>query len=161
MLSQDFNSLLGDLLTQVKLQRTEAESLRQQLNISRELALQSNLAASKSFQDILLEEQSQAAIDRQNLLAVVSNLIMAQGEAQETRINGKINEIQNDIMLSQEKFNDSSNMYEQGMKSWSQQEEKLIEEISRSQETIDLKMKENWTVSKNQFINFIAKTFFH
>ncbi|POS84971.1 hypothetical protein EPUL_004671 [Erysiphe pulchra] len=145
MLSQNFNSLFRDLFMQVKLQRTEAESLRQQLTISRELALQSNIAASKRFKDILLEEQIQAAIDRQNLLAVVSNLVMAQGEAQESRIDRKIREIQNDIILSQESFKASSNDYEQGMKNWSQQEEKVIEEISRSQETLDCKMKENWT----------------
>ncbi|RKF55208.1 Kinesin-like protein bimC [Erysiphe neolycopersici] len=160
MLSQDFNSLLGNLLEQVKLQRTEAESLRQQLTISRELALQSNIAASKRFEEILLEEQNQAVTDRQNLLAVLTNLIMAQGEAQESRINGKIHEIKNDIVLSQNKFKASSNDYEQGMKNWSHQEEKVIKEISRSQETLDCKMKENWTeiVKQNTHLRCATKS---
>ncbi|KHJ33911.1 putative kinesin-like protein bimc [Erysiphe necator] len=145
-LSQDFNSLFEDLLMKIKLQHTEAESLRQQLTISREFALKSNIEASKRLEETLLEEQNQATIDRQNLLTVVTDLVKAQGELQETRFNGRIREMQKDLAASQDKFKSSTLSYEEGMKNWNEQEEKLIEEISRSREVLDNKIRENWVV---------------
>jgi len=138
--------LFEDLLKHINAQRAEADELRQQLHTASELAMQTNAEASIRLDNILQEERQQAALDRQNLLSQISNLLTAQGEVQDQRITAKIGEVQKSVLSSREVFEESRTKYNQGMDSWNEKEEKLVEEVLRSRETLKSKLKEDWVV---------------
>jgi kinesin family protein 11 len=146
-LGRDFKTLFEDLLKHVNAQRAEAEALRQQLTAASELAMQSNAAASTRLDDVLREEREQAAADRQSLLSQITNLVMAQGEHQDSRLGAKISEVQKDVLASKESFEASQLQYSKGMDSWNEKEVTLVEEVLRSRETLKSKLKEDWIVS--------------
>jgi len=145
-LGRDFKTLFEDLLKHINAQRTEADELRQQLQTASELAMQSNVAASAKLDDVLRDEREQAALDRQNLLSQITNLISSQGEIQDKRLGVKIAEVQQTVMSAKESFEVSRNQYSQGMEAWNEKEGKLVEEVLRSRETLKSKLKEDWVV---------------
>jgi kinesin family protein 11 len=145
-LGRDFKTLFEDLLKHINAQRTEADELRQQLQTASELAMQSNVAASAKLDDVLRDEREQAALDRQNLLSQITNLISLQGEIQDKRLGVKIAEVQQTVMSAKESFEVSRNQYSQGMEAWNEKEGKLVEEVLRSRETLKSKLKEDWVV---------------
>jgi len=146
-LGRDFKSLFEDLLRHINAQKSESERLRQQLYIAHDLVAQANQAASSRMGEILQEEREQNAVDRQTLLSQIANLVNAQGQTQDARLSGKIELVQNNIKASKESFESSTAQYENGMISWSASEDKLLEEVVRSRETLKSKLKEDWMVS--------------
>lgn len=108
--------------------------------------MQSNVAASTRLDEVLREEKEQAAVDRQNLLAQITNLVMAQGDAQDVRIGSKIQEVQKDVLASKESFEASQSQYNVGMDAWNEKETQLVEEVLRSREALKTKLKEDWVV---------------
>lgn len=146
-LGRDFKSLFEDLLKHINAQKAEADELRQQLQAASELAMQSNAAASTKLDDVLKEERQQAAANRQTLLSQITNLVTLQGEAQDQRLGAKISEVQKDVSSSKETFEASREKYSQGMDAWNEKENKLVEEVLRSRETLKSKLKEDWVVS--------------
>lgn len=121
--------------------------MRQQLTTASELAMQSNVAASTRLDDVLREEREQAAADRQSLLSQITTLVMAQGETQDVRLASKILEVQKDVLSSKENFEASHVQYSQGMDTWNANENKLVEEVLRSRETLKSKLKEDWVAA--------------
>jgi kinesin family protein 11 len=146
-LGRDFKTLFEDLLKHVSAQKAEAEALRQQLSAASELAMQSNTAASSRLDEVLRDEREQAAADRQTLVSQITSLIMAQGEQQEKRLEGKISEVQKDVITVREIFEESHVQYGKGMDAWNEKEVTLVEEVLRSRETLKSKLKEDWVVS--------------
>ena len=146
-LGRDFKTLFEDLLKHINAQRTEADELRQHLHAASELAMQSNVAVSTKLEEVLREEKEQAAVDRQNLLSQITNLVMSQGEIQDKRLGVKVAEVQQNVMSSKETFEASCAQYSQGMDVWNEKEGKLVEDVLRSRETLKSKLKEDWVVS--------------
>jgi kinesin family protein 11 len=146
-LGRDFKSLFEDLLKHIDAQKTEADALRQQLNVASELSMQASSAASAKLEDILREEREQVAADRQTLLSQITSLVIAQGETQDSRLSAKIGEVQKDVISSKASFEASRAQYGQGMDAWNEKEGKLVEEVLRSRETLKSKLKEDWVVS--------------
>ena len=109
--------------------------------------MQSNVAASSRLDEVLREEREQAAADRQSLLSQITSLVVAQGEAQDSRLTSKIQEIQKDVLASKESFESSTTQYSAGMDCWNEKETQLVEEVLRSRETLKSKLKEDWVVS--------------
>lgn len=109
--------------------------------------MQSNDAAAARLEQVLREEREQAAADRQNLLSQITSLVMAQGEAQNSRLNENVAAVQKDVMSAKEMFEASRSQYSQGMDTWNEKETNLVEEVARSRETLKSKLKEDWVVS--------------
>jgi len=109
--------------------------------------MQSNVAASSRLDEVLREEREQAAADRQSLLSQITSLVVAQGEAQDSRLTSKIQEVQKDVLASKESFESSTTQYSAGMDCWNEKETQLVEEVLRSRETLKSKLKEDWVVS--------------
>lgn len=137
------------MLKHVNAQKEEANNLRQQLAAASELATQSNAAVSSRLDEVLREEREQAAADRQNLLSQITSLVMAQGEAQDTRLGEKIEAVRQEVTTSKEAFEASQSQYGLGMDAWNVKEGALVEEVLRSRETLKSKLKEDWMVSCN------------
>jgi kinesin family protein 11 len=146
-LGRDFKILFEDLLKHIEAQKTEAGELRQQLHTASELAMQQNAAASTKLEEVLHEEKDRAAADRQNLLSQITNLVMAQGEIQDKRLEVKIADVQQNVISSKETFEASRAKYNRGMDAWNEKESTLVDQVLRSREALKSKLKDDWVVS--------------
>jgi len=157
-LGRDFKALFEDLLKHVNAQKAEADELRKQLTAASELAMQSNAAVASRLDEVLREERDQAALDRQNLLSQITNLVMAQGETQDARLRAKIEVVRKDVTTSKEIFEASQAQYSKGMDAWGEKEGQLVEEVLRSRETLKSKLKEDWMVRTYELAAFCDLT---
>ena len=148
-LGRDFKTLFEDLVKHIRSQKTEVDSLRQQLQAASELALHSNVIASNNLDKVLQEERKHAATDRDNLLAQITCLITSQGKTQDERLMTKIGEVQSSILSAKDTFEASLTSYDQGMDTWNEKEDELVEQVLQSKETLKAKLKEDWVVCGN------------
>lgn len=107
--------------------------------------MQADIEAAARLETCLNEERVQAAQDRNNLLAKITDLVNQSGETQEARWQSKINVIRDDIATSRSKFEAADELYKEGMDVWSQKENQVIEEVLKSRDTLKGKMKKDWT----------------
>ena len=159
-LGRDFKTLFEDLVKHIKSQKMEVDSLRQQLNTANELAMESSVVASQNLDEVLQEERKQAATDRSSLLAQITNLITAQGNAQDERLVTKVGKVQSNILSSKETFKASCVLYEQGMDTWNDKEDELVEQVLRSRETLKTKLKEDWVVRRRLYRRRLSLTYY-
>ena len=110
--------------------------------------MQANKAASSLLEACLTEERHQASADRQNLLSQITSLINASGEAQDTRLTTKIDAIQQTITSSTSQFEAANAKYAEGMDTWNQKENSLVDEVVSSRDHLKAKMQQDWTVSE-------------
>lgn len=139
--------MFEDLLKHVNSQKAEADDLRRQLNAASEALLEANRAASSQLERFIVEEREQANTDRQNLLKQITTLVMSQGEKQDARIEAKANTLKESIKSSEDTFEASRTQYNQNMDIWDEKEQKLVEEVHLSRESLKTKLKDDWTVS--------------
>ena len=116
-----------------------------------EAAIQSNVAVSIKLENVLREEREHAAVDRQNLLSQMTNLVMKQGAAQDQRLEEKLSKIRTTIDSSKDSFEVARVQYSQGMDTWNEKETKLAGEVLKSRETLESKLENDWAVG-NLFI---------
>ncbi|CAJ2499885.1 Uu.00g027380.m01.CDS01 [Anthostomella pinea] len=143
-LGREFRSIFEELLQHISCQKKESDDLRQQLEGASETIVQSNALVSTRLQEVINEERRQAAQDRRNLLAQITNLINTQAEVQESRLADKAASIQQSVRENNMEFEGSVAQYSQGMDSWNEQEDQLLDEVAKSRETLKTKMKDDW-----------------
>lgn len=146
-LGKDFKSIFEDLLHHLSIQRSESDGLRQQLEEAGQAMVQANEAISSQVQEVVEEERKQAAEDRQKLVAQIAGLINAHAEQQETRLAGKAAKIQGRVGGAKETFKGQVTAYSIGMDSWGTNEERLLQDVARSRDTLKKRLKDDWTVS--------------
>lgn len=138
--------MFEDLVKHVNSQKAEADELRNQLNAASEALVESNSAATSQLERVIVEEREQAATDRENLLRQITTLVMSQGERQDARIEAKVNAVRESIKSSESTFEASRSTYNQNMDAWNEKEQKLVEEVHLSRESLKTKLKEDWIV---------------
>lgn len=146
-LGKDFKSIFEDLLHHLSIQRSESDALRRQLEEAGQAMVQANEAVSSQVQEVVEEERKQAAEDRQKLLAQVASLINAHAEQQETRLAGKAAKIQGRVSGAKETFRGQVTAYSIGMDSWDTNEERLLQDVASSRDTLKKRLQDDWTVS--------------
>lgn len=160
--------MFEELHQHIAAQRTEVNSLKEQLRAASEAAVLANHTASTRLEEILSEERQQASTDRQNLLAQITRFVMENGADQDNRLDSKINDVRNEITASKESFEAAQSVYIKSMDFWNDKESTLLEEVCTSQESMKSKLTEDWTVSSSLFTRVSAnqsdckqKTYFH
>lgn len=108
--------------------------------------IESNSAATSQLERVIVEEREQAATDRENLLRQITTLVMSQGERQDARVEAKVNAVKESIRSSESTFEASRSTYNQNMDAWNEKEQKLVEEVHLSRESLKTKLKEDWIV---------------
>jgi kinesin family protein 11 len=137
-------------------QRTEVNSLKEQLHAASEAAVLANDTAAARLDEILSEERQQASTDRQTLLAQITSLVMANGDAQDNRLNSKINGVRSQITASKESLEAAQSVYTTGMHAWNDKESRFVEDVRASRESMKNKLKEDWIVSLPIYITIIS-----
>ncbi len=141
-------------------QKTEASDLRRTASSAAKAAIEAEAEFSARLDACMKEERSQAAIERRDLLSKITDLIDASGEKQDVRLESRINEIRNDIIISSSTLQKADEQYNSSMEVWSQKENLLVDEVLKSRETLKSKMKNDWAVSVFSLYNSIV-SFFH
>ena len=150
-LGREFKAIFEDLITHLSTQTREADELRKSASSAAKVAVQAEADFSARLGACLVEERSQAAADRHEMLAQIADVINKSGEKQESRWESKINELRNDIVSSSSTFQTADKQYNQDMDTWLQNENQLVEEVLKSRETLKGKMKKDWSVRYIRF----------
>src|SRR3569833_395618 len=145
-LGKDFRSVFEELLRHISSQRNESDNLRRQIEAAGDAAVQSNAAISDRIQTVVEEERRQAAEERRELLAQITNLIHAQAEAQESRLASKAEVIRSSVQDASRTLEGSVAVYSQGMDAWNKSEDELVSSIRKSRDDLKTKLKDDWTV---------------
>ena len=126
-------------------QREEAESLRAQVVIATNAAAESEKKVNRRIEQCLEEERQAAASDRQTLLAQITDLIQANGVAQEKRVAARFDQVREDMADSRCRLETAVATYSEGMEMWSEQEGTFQEEVFKSRDALKTKLKNDWT----------------
>jgi kinesin family protein 11 len=141
--------MFEELNKHITAQKIEVNSLKEQLRAAREATILANDTACTRLEEILSEERQQASDDRQSLLAQITSLIMANGNARDNRLNSKINDVRSEITASNESLEAAQSAYIKGMDSWSYKESRFVEDVWASRESMKSKLEEDWIVSQS------------
>lgn len=145
-LGKDFKSIFEELLKHIASQKSESDSLREQLERANEAIVQSNTSIATRLQEAIDEERQQAAKERKQLLTQITTLINTQAEAQQSRIASKAAFIQQSVQENSTALEGNMAQYSQGMDNLNEQENQLLNEVATSRETLKTKLKDDWTV---------------
>ncbi|KAF5130713.1 Kinesin-like protein bimC [Metarhizium anisopliae] len=149
-LGKDFKSIFEDLVKHITAQRSEADSLRRQLQSAMNTIALQNTSLSRRVQEALDEERRQTAEDRQKLMIQITSLVNSQADAQEARLADRATFIQKSVAESNASMEDAMAQYTQGMESWDGKENELMEEVKKSREQLKIKLKDDWTLASDQ-----------
>ena len=106
-----------------------------------------NATVSTRMQEALDDERRQAADDRQKLLAQITGLVNAQADTQEARLTERITQMQKGVADSSTSLEGAVSQYGQGMQSWDDKENELLEEVKKSRDELKTKLKDDWNVA--------------
>ncbi|KAK4153316.1 kinesin-like protein bimC [Chaetomidium leptoderma] len=146
-LGKDFKSVFEEVLRHMRAQKAESDRLRQELEEASQAVVESNQSVSTRIQEVLDEERTQAAAERQALLSQITRLITSQAELQESRLADKAVLIQETILDSNKTFGGSVAEYSAGMDAWSERDSKVHEDVTSSRDTLKTRLKDDWTTA--------------
>ncbi|KAG6029362.1 hypothetical protein E4U41_000376 [Claviceps citrina] len=149
-LGKDYKSVFEDLVKHITAQRSEADSLRRQLQSAMNTIALQNTSLSTRVQEALEEERRQSAEDRQKLMTQMSSLFNAQAEAQEARLADRVALIQKSVGESNTSMETAMTLYAQGMEDWDKEENALMEDVKKSREQLKNRLKDDWTAASDQ-----------
>ncbi|KAK3299924.1 P-loop containing nucleoside triphosphate hydrolase protein [Chaetomium fimeti] len=146
-LGKDCKSVFEELLRHIRAQKAESDRLKHELEEASHAIVESNESVSTRIQEVLDEERTQAAAERQTLLSQMTRLINSQAELQESRLADKAALIQDTIADSNKTFEGSIAEYSTGMNAWSERDNKVLEEVTSSRDALKNRLKDDWTVA--------------
>ena len=150
VLGKDFKSIFEDLVKHITTQRSEADTLRRQLQTATSAVVLQNGAISSRMQEALEEERRQAAEERQKLMSQISGLINAHADAQETRIADRAAQVQKSIGESSQTLETAVSQHAEDMEEWDSKEASLLEEVKKSRDQLKTKLKDDWNVANDR-----------
>lgn len=150
VLGKDFKSIFEDLVKHITTQRSEADTLRRQLQTATSAVVLQNGAISSRMQEALEEERRQAAEERQKLMSQISGLINAHADAQETRISDRAAQVQKSIGESSQSLETAVSQHAEDMEDWDSKEASLLEEVKKSRDQLKTKLKDDWNVANDR-----------
>ncbi|PHH87342.1 hypothetical protein CDD83_8994 [Cordyceps sp. RAO-2017] len=149
-LGKDFKSIFEDLVRHITAQRTEADSLRRQLQSATNAVVLQNASVTTRIQEALEEERRQACEDRQKLMAQIASLMGAQAESQEARLSERAAQMQKTVTESNASLEGATGQYGQGMEAWDEKEGQLLDEVRKSRDLLKTKLKDDWTAANDK-----------
>jgi kinesin family protein 11 len=137
-----FEGLVKNLNTQ----KAEADELRQKASSAVEAAMQAEDEVASRLRSCLADERAQSALERQNLLSQITELVHSTGKVADTRWESKISAACNELSTTTSSLQVANISFNGGMDIWSRKEQSLVEDVLKSRETLKAKMKQDWTV---------------
>ena len=142
--------IFDELTKHLKVQKAEAEVLRQQFTAATTSTIETDERLSAKLESCLEEERQQAAADRQTLISQITGLIQANSAAQEQRFSTRISGIRDEMATARLDLNAAEQKYCSSMDQWSRKEDSLADEVLKSREALKKKLQKDWdTVEKH------------
>lgn len=135
------------LVKHLNMQIVEADELRKTASLAIRAAMEAEDKVSSQLGSCLADERAQSALERQNLLFQITDLVNKNAQAADHRWQSKINLVHSELSASTSSLHTADISYNDGMDTWSQVEQALVDEVSKSRDTLKAKMKQDWTVS--------------
>ena len=135
------------LVRHLNAQRAEADELRKTASAAAKAAMEAENIVSAKLRSCLVDQREQSALERQNLLSQITELVNKNGQAADDRWHTKITAVSNELSTSTTNLQTADTSYNRNMDMWSQKEQALVDEVSKSRDTLKAKMKQDWTVS--------------
>jgi hypothetical protein len=127
-------------------QKAEIEKLRLELSSATVAAATATNDAQSNLDLILQEEREKAAAERQNLVSQITSLINSTADEQDQRLVKRIKLVQSDMVASKDELEVAAKKYNEGMIQWSGEEDKFINELTSSKETLNTMLANDWEV---------------
>lgn len=134
------------MFNQIKSQKAEANDLRQQLQEANKRAAEANAVASSKLETALAEERRAADADRTDLFAQIKSLMDETGERQTNRLKCKVDNVRGDMEASRDSLQEADTKYGAEMDQWVKKEDDLLDEVTKSKESLKTKMRNDWMV---------------
>jgi len=128
-------------------QQYEADSLRKQIVKANSDLVFANQIAQDTMKQVVESEKIKAADERRNLLAQVTSLINSTAEAQETRMTNHFLTIGQDMNAARAAHAAANDTYSHGMDAWSEKSRELVNKVTRSRDSVKMKIKGDFAVS--------------
>lgn len=145
-LGRDFKTLFDSMLDHIKSQKAEANNLRQQLQEANKRAAEANAMASSKLETTLTEERRAADADRRDLFAQIQSLMDETGERQANRLKCKVDDVREDMEASRDSLQKADTKYGEDMDKWVQSGDDLLDEATKSKDSLKTKMRNDWMV---------------
>ncbi|KAK2767724.1 kinesin motor protein cin8 [Arachnomyces sp. PD_36] len=143
-LGQDFKTLFESMFNHIKSQKAEANDLRRQLQEANKRAAEANARASSQLETALAEERREADADRTNLFAQIKSLMEETSERQANRLKHKVDNVRGDMEATRDSLQKADTKYGEDMDEWTQRGDNLLDEVSKSKESLKTKMRNDW-----------------
>ncbi|CAF9916462.1 MAG: hypothetical protein GOMPHAMPRED_001014 [Gomphillus americanus] len=143
-LGKDMKSIFDDLNRRLKSQELEAESLRQQLMAATQAAQEANGRLAARMEKSLQEEKDQAALDRKSLISQITDLVNANGAAQDQRVTDRMNDLQEEVQNAKVEIQSTAEQCDSSIRNWLQEEATLNDYIANSRDIVKGKLQTDW-----------------
>ncbi|KAG0636196.1 P-loop containing nucleoside triphosphate hydrolase protein [Tuber brumale] len=157
-LGREFKAIFDDAEKRIIAQKAEAEKLRLQLSSATAAVVIATDTAQSSLDSILREERERAATDRQNLISQITALINATAEDQDKRLTKRVQLVQGEILSAKEELDEATKQYNAGMDQWSGGEERFINELVISQDSLKKILVQDWQDAEKHNASIQATT---
>jgi len=147
-LGRDVKSLFDDLLKHMRAQKAESDRLRRELEAATQAMIEANASHAARMKEVLEEERTQAAQERQALLAQIAKLITTQADLQDSRLTNRALQIQSSMEDASTAFASSVDEYTSGMRAWSEKDDVVLAEVSRSRDALRTQLQSDWAAAE-------------
>lgn len=144
------------MLEHIKSQKVEANDLRQQLQEANKRAAEANVMASSKLEAALVEERRAADADRRDLFAQIKSLMDESGERQADRLKCKVDDVRGDMEMSRDTLQKADTKYGEDMDKWAQRGDNLLDEATRTKDSLKTKMRNDWMVRVPSMVVIMA-----
>ena len=146
-LGKDLKVTFDDVLKQLNDQETEAARLRKEITEANNKLLAANSTMQQKLQSIAGDERRHATEDRQQLLSQITTLVNATAETQERRLTRSLKIVVDDVAAVNSQHRNSLALYSDGMDSWCENSEVLVNALTKSRESTKTRIKTDFDVS--------------
>ncbi|KXJ89579.1 P-loop containing nucleoside triphosphate hydrolase protein [Microdochium bolleyi] len=143
----DVRSTFDNLLQVIATQKKQSDKLSEQVQAAGDSMVQANTNVSARLQEAVVQERKQAATERKALLNQITALINTQAETEQSRWEETVDTIGQNITENNETFGSAADIYVQGMSTWNEKEEALLERVTKSKDALDAKLQCDWTAA--------------
>lgn len=157
-LGREFKNTFVDLTKSLHEQQAENERLHQQVLQANTALVQANKSSQGRLLKVIDEEKQKSVEERQQLIAQVASLINATGDANDKRLNERMNDVCEEIGDANASFETEQSVYSEGMDNWVEKSKGILAGISRSQDAVKTKIKGDFSAVTQQSTSIMNTT---
>ncbi|KAF2738438.1 kinesin-domain-containing protein [Polyplosphaeria fusca] len=146
-LGREFKATFDTLTTNLAEQQAENERLHGQILQANAALVEANKTAQGRIVEVIDDEQTKAADERQRLLAQITSLINASAEAQNHRLSERLSGVSSAIDSSHDEHNKREAAYSKAMSSWSAKSKDIVTGVAKARDGIKTRIKADFAAA--------------